>query len=110
VTNALRHAGARAINVRVADVLIVGPGPGPARGPGDGAARLELTVRDDGGGIAAGTAQGFGLREMRERVEALGGDFVIESDRDRGTCVRIAIAVPWRPDGAAEPDDAGGAT
>jgi len=108
LTNALRHAGARAIDVRVADLSIVGPGP--AREPGDGAARLELTVRDDGGGIAACTAQGFGLRGMRERVEALGGDFVIDSARDRGTCVRIAIAAPWRPDGAAESDDAGGAT
>lgn len=104
MTNALRHAGARAIDVRVADLPKGGPGPG------DGAARLELTVRDDGGGFAAGTAQGFGLRGMRERVEALGGDFAIESARGRGTCVHIAIAVPWRPDGAAESDDAGGAT
>jgi two-component system, NarL family, sensor histidine kinase UhpB len=111
VTNALRHAGARAIDVRVADLSLGGPGRGPGfapgrgRGPRDSAARLELTVRDDGGGFAAGTAQGFGLRGMRERVEALGGDFAVESARGRGTCVRIAIAVLWRPDGAAGPND-----
>jgi two-component system sensor histidine kinase UhpB len=93
VTNALRHAGARAIDVRVADLSIGGPG----REPRDGAARLELTVRDDGGGFAAGTSQGFGLRGMRERVEALGGDFAIESAPGRGTCVRIAIAAPPNP-------------
>jgi two-component system sensor histidine kinase UhpB len=116
VTNALRHAGARAIDVRVVDLSIGGPGrglgPAPAPGPWplDGTARLELTVRDDGGGFAAGTAQGFGLRGMRERVEALGGDFAVESARGRGTCVRIAIAAPWRPDGATEPGDARGAT
>ena len=46
-----------------------------ARAQGDGAAKLVLTVRDNGRGIAAGTQPGFGLRGMEERFLALGGDF-----------------------------------
>jgi two-component system, NarL family, sensor histidine kinase UhpB len=55
------------------------------------AAWLQLTVRDDGLGIAAGQAPGFGLRGMQERVEALGGAFAIEPGNGCGTCVRIVI-------------------
>jgi two-component system, NarL family, sensor histidine kinase UhpB len=100
LTNAIRHAGARQIGVRVANV----------RTPQDGTERLELTISDDGSGIAAGVAQGFGLRGMRERVEALGGAFAVESAVDRGTCVRITIAVPGlsaRPEDASQADDGG---
>jgi two-component system sensor histidine kinase UhpB len=61
----------------------------------DGARRLELTVRDDGRGIAAENKPEFGLRGMRERVQALGGEFAIETGPD-GTCIRIAIPVPAR--------------
>ncbi len=57
-------------------------------------------MRDDGFGIAAGQPQGFGLRGMQERVQALGGDFAIETGSGRGTCVRIVIPLPSRPDGA----------
>ena len=87
LTNAIRHANARSIEVRVVDVAA--------------AARLELTVRDDGYGIAAGMPQGFGLRGMQERVQALGGEFAIETSSGRGTCVRIVIPLPTRQDGAA---------
>lgn len=52
---------------------------------------LQLTVRDDGLGIAAGQASGFGLRGMQERVQALGGEFAIEAGNGCGTCVRIVI-------------------
>jgi two-component system, NarL family, sensor histidine kinase UhpB len=90
LTNALRHAGAGAIEVRAVHMWI----------PADGAPRLELTVRDDGSGFFAGAAQGFGLRGMRERVEALGGSFTIENKR--GTCVRIAIALAGRGEGEGD--------
>jgi signal transduction histidine kinase len=56
-------------------------------------------VRDDGFGIAADQAPGFGLRGMQERVQALGGEFAIEAGNGRGTCVRIVIPLP-RPGGA----------
>ena len=48
-------------------------------------------------GFLAGAGQGFGLRGMRERVEALGGRFTIENSR--GTCIRIAIALAGRGGG-----------
>jgi two-component system sensor histidine kinase UhpB len=69
---------------------------------------LELTVRDDGFGIAADQAPGFGLRGMQERVQALGGEFAIESRGGRGTCVRIVIPLPLAlPSRDPLPDHAG---
>jgi len=89
LTNAIRHAGATSVMVNARDC----PAAGGAAGYGAG--RLELTVRDDGCGIAAENKPGFGLRGMRERVQALGGEFAIETGRD-GTCIRIVIPVPAR--------------
>jgi two-component system sensor histidine kinase UhpB len=89
LTNAIRHASAKAIEVRVTDISPSG------HEPADRGARLELTVRDDGFGIAAGQPQGFGLRGMQERVQALGGTFAIETGVD-GTAIRIAIAATER--------------
>jgi len=65
-------------------------------------------VRDDGFGIPAGQTQGFGLRGMRERVQALGGDFTIETGSGRGTSVRIVIPLPSPSNGVAQSvDDTG---
>jgi two-component system, NarL family, sensor histidine kinase UhpB len=149
LTNAIRHANAKSIGVRVAEISTAGrtidvsrsgsapsslagegrgggsggcgtavphsptptPDPSPQGGgeknsPAvDGGAKLELTVRDDGFGIAADQAQGFGLRGMQERVQALGGDFAIETGSSSGTCVRIVIPLPSRPGGSAQPAD-----
>jgi two-component system sensor histidine kinase UhpB len=149
LTNAIRHANAKSIDVRVAvcgdassrspqsksavadfDRSISGLKPahtrfrlGEGRGGGSGScgsavphlpsptpdpspqgggekhgvdAWLELTVRDNGDGIAAGQAPGFGLRGMQERVRALGGEFAIEAGNGGGTCVRILIPLPSR--------------
>ncbi len=86
----------------------VGVDLSPQAGRGEGA-WLELTVRDDGFGIAAGQAQGFGLRGMQERVQALGGEFAIEAGNGCGTCVRIVIPLPLplpsRSGGSAQPAD-----
>ena len=61
-----------------------------------------LTVRDNGRGFeepittGAGTeGQGLGLRGMRERVTALGGQMRVESEPGRGTV--IAVSVPGSP-------------
>jgi two-component system sensor histidine kinase UhpB len=85
----------------------VGGGGSPAS---NGGAWLELTVRDDGFGIAAGRPQGFGLRGMQERVRALGGEFAIETGSGRGTCVRIVIPLPSQPEGSAQPADHAGSS
>ena len=62
-------------------------------------------MRDDGFGIAAGQPQGFGLRGMQERVQALGGEFAIETGSGRGTCVRIVIPLPLQSGGSAQTVD-----
>jgi len=62
-------------------------------------ARLEMQIADDGCGIAPAHAKGdathhgHGLRNMRERVQALGGELFIEAGQDRGTVIRMLIPV-----------------
>ena len=84
VTNALRHADARRVQVALRrddgiEIEIVDDGCGfdPA------------TVR--GGGLVAG---GSGVLGMRERVELLGGRLTIESAPGAGTRVRAEIPLP----------------
>jgi two-component system, NarL family, sensor histidine kinase UhpB len=101
LTNAIRHASAKKIDVKVAAICGAAAGGTLAvQGPS-----LELTVRDDGFGIAAGQEQGFGLRGMQERVRALGGEFAIKSAQGRGACVRIVIPLPPRSAGPAPSAD-----
>jgi NarL family two-component system sensor histidine kinase LiaS len=56
--------------------------------------KVILTVRDDGCGfdVHTGGGAGLGLRSMRERVVALGGDLTLDSGGD-GTEVRAAVPV-----------------
>ena len=84
LTNVLRHAGASRAEVRVTHA---------ADADGD---RLEIEVRDDGRGmIVAGmeSAARYGILGMRERVEALHGNFALESQPGKGVCVRVTIPV-----------------
>jgi signal transduction histidine kinase len=57
----------------------------------DGHAVLEID--DDGRGFdpGHGSPRGQGLRNMRERVEAMGGTFSIESSPANGTTVRVEL-------------------
>lgn len=63
-----------------------------------------LDVQDDGAGFVPGddgekdtvVAGGFGLVAMRERVEQLGGELLIESEPGEGTTV--AVSIPIRSD------------
>ncbi|HSG40431.1 MAG TPA: triple tyrosine motif-containing protein, partial [Thermoanaerobaculia bacterium] len=72
--NALRHSGAREVRLDAA-----------LRGR-----RLEVTVRDDGGGFdPLAPAGGEGLRNMKRRAAAIGGRLEIESFAGRGTTVRF---------------------
>lgn len=54
-----------------------------------------LEISDNGRGFKTGTAAdglgGFGLTQMRERVEARGGRFAVESAEDKGTTVRAEL-------------------
>jgi signal transduction histidine kinase len=58
---------------------------------------VALDVQDDGegfdpGGVAVGADGGFGLRAMRERVEALGGSLLVESEQ--GACCTLVVELP----------------
>ena len=62
---------------------------------------VEILVADDGVG-GANEVMSSGLQGLRDRVEAIGGSFELESPRGRGT--RVAAAIPamadedrWRP-------------
>ena len=83
VTNALKHSGARGIDI----LLRFGPD------------FTELIVQDDGAGFdVAGPDLGgahFGLQGIRERVDKLGGVLHIDSAAGAGT--RVSVTVPERP-------------
>lgn len=79
LANAVRHAGAR----RVTAWLEAGE------------RTVVLTVEDDGAGFTAEAARKLrssgGLAGIRERITALGGDFVIENTDHGGARVRVSV-------------------
>ena len=77
LTNAQKHARASSVRVRVATTSHA----------------LHLEIADDGIGGAREPASG-GLTGLRDRVEALGGTFDLDSPAGHGT--RIAAAIPQR--------------
>ena len=89
-TNAVRHAGARAVSLRFAvegeaatlSVIVDGVGCGVAAQPADMAAQ-QLPRAADGAG--------HGVAGMAERVHVLGGSFSAGDDENGGFCVRASI-------------------
>jgi signal transduction histidine kinase len=81
ITNAHRYAHASKVTVR-------------ARVRGG---KLLVEVRDDGVGGAIELLDG-GLQGLRDRVEATGGRFSVDSLRDRGT--RVSVEIPTQIAGA----------
>ncbi len=80
--NAVKHAGARHINVtlQVTD------------------SEVTLSIHDDGHGFnlptslsALALSNHFGLLGIVERVSALGGEHVFETQPGKGTCIRVTI-------------------
>jgi signal transduction histidine kinase len=85
MTNAVRHARARAITIRI----VADP------------ATLRVEVIDDGDGfVPAAVPAGLGLQSMRERAEELGGRLDVTSGDD-GTYVRAVL--PRRDHAGDEP-------
>jgi signal transduction histidine kinase len=77
VANAVRHGHARTVTVHLRDA--------------DG---IRLRVTDDGDGFDPAqprSESSFGLIGMRERTEALGGEFKLSSQPGRGTSVEILL-------------------
>ncbi|HXT52569.1 MAG TPA: two-component regulator propeller domain-containing protein [Thermoanaerobaculia bacterium] len=90
IANALKHAAPRHIRVSL-------------RAAADA---IELTVDDDGRGIAAPAAgspiaPGMGLPGMQRRARRLGGELSVDSHPGRGTTVRATVPHP-RSETAAE--------
>jgi signal transduction histidine kinase len=77
LANVRKHAGARRVLLRLVR--------------DDGTVALE--VLDDGHGLAPGSAEGVGLRGMRDRVAAGGGTLDVAGEPGRGTRVRLAMPV-----------------
>lgn len=73
--NALRHAGAHEVRVRV------------RRRDG----LLTLEVGDDGRGFEPGESRGLGLDSMRARAAAVGAGLTVESAPGTGTRVRLEV-------------------
>jgi signal transduction histidine kinase len=93
-TNTARHSGARNVVVTLSQTN----------------GGLDVAVEDDGRGVdqhvrglVSASARGLGVIGMRERVQALGGTFVLENRAGGGT--RVAVHLPGVPsaDGAKEP-------
>ena len=79
VTNAVKHGEAGSVTVRLLSA--------------DGCLRLEVV--DDGRGFDPGAVRrGFGLRSMRERVEALGGELRLSSSPGAGAKVEVLAPYP----------------
>jgi signal transduction histidine kinase len=80
LANAVKHSGAKRIEVR----LEVRPG------------FVALGVHDDGRGfdLVAARGQGLGLLSMRERVMMLDGQFNVVTEAGRGTRVYAVIPLP----------------
>jgi signal transduction histidine kinase len=79
LANVLKHADAGRATVGI--------------GYADGS--LELAVSDDGAGFDAAEAEGSGLANMSDRVEALGGRLIVRSRPGEGA--RIGVRLPARP-------------
>lgn len=89
LTNAFRHAQARRIDVRIAFEA-----PSAAAPPGDPELTgLRARVEDDGQGVAPGRGPGMGLSGLRDRVRALGGEFVFGAASPHGAFVEARFGV-----------------
>jgi signal transduction histidine kinase len=80
IRNAMRHSGARRINIHLVTNQL----------------ELELRVSDDGQGIPQdilhyGKAGHFGLKGMRERASRIGAALTISSSPSTGTVVRLIV-------------------
>ena len=76
VTNAVKHAGANSITIKLAIL----------------AGRPVLEIADDGKGIGEKLkAEGMGLRNMQYRASVIGGELTVEARKSGGTCVRCTL-------------------
>ncbi len=87
IANTIKHSGANNVNIELQFERL----------------RVSLQVADDGAGFdrekAAGPAEGhFGLLGMAERAKRLGGQFILSSQPNAGTLVRVEIPLDPAPE------------
>ncbi len=81
LTNATKHGGATRAVVEISEQTTT----------------VQLSVRDDGAGFdPEAETDGFGLMGMRERVQLLGGELLLDSAPGQGTTVKASIPVARR--------------
>ncbi|GIW06100.1 MAG: two-component sensor histidine kinase [Dehalococcoidia bacterium] len=80
LTNVAKHAGARQVTLTLASSY----------------GGLAVTVRDDGRGLAESPRSGLGLRQMRERLTALGGRVSVSGQPGQGTMLQAWLPLPVR--------------
>jgi signal transduction histidine kinase/ligand-binding sensor domain-containing protein len=80
LNNVVRHSGATEVHLRIIAEE----------------KSASVVIEDNGRGITANAADtgGDGLRNMRQRMAEIGGEFKIEGRTDTGT--RITLEFPWR--------------
>lgn len=83
ITNVVRHAAARSVDVTLA-------WDEPSRS-------VVLTITDDGRGIPGSVNRGVGLESMEQRAARLGGTLRIAPNNPSGTVVRVSIPVDDAP-------------
>jgi signal transduction histidine kinase len=78
IINAIRHGGAKTINIELFE-----------------RANVYLIISDDGRGFdvqrAAAAPGHLGIRTMEARIRAVGGEFAIDSEPGRGTRIRVSL-------------------
>jgi protein-histidine pros-kinase len=87
ISNVVRHAGASILEVKAT----IGP-------------RLVIEVADDGRGIPADADQqvgAHGLKQMRFRMDSIGGELTIARRAPTGTSIRMSLPLAREPGGNA---------
>ena len=74
LANGIRHGGATAFYIELKQVF----------------GEIQLIISDNGSGVSGEIEEGFGLKGMREKAEALGGKCVYTSEQGEGFENRIA--------------------
>lgn len=82
LTNAVRHAGARRVELAIAVE----------------ARHVSVSVADDGVGLERSSDESAGMRGMRERALAIGGTLAIASEARTGVRVSLELPLPARTD------------
>lgn len=76
INNAIKYSGCERVSVNI----------------NNHQGQLTLTISDDGSGFDISTAKtGYGLQNMKQRAEELGGSFEISSGKEKGTIITVDI-------------------